>query len=247
MATSPLTLDLFDQWTASAATKATPASTPQPQVAEADADADAPQTVAQTRATPANLRRAIQELLKHGWLEQQSKPQLFRHLATELARANALLEPLDLEVRMDDTRGLAYVAIPSDFQGEDGQEDEWTHPLVRRQRLTLEQSLLLAILRREFLQREQEGGIGRPVQIAVDSLLPQLEIYLGSTGSDMQERKRLAALLEHLRGHGVVSDVDAQERITIRPMIAHLANPENLQALLTQLRALSADSTGNAT
>ena len=30
-------------------------------------------------------------------------------------------------------------------------------------------------------------------------------------------------------------------------MIAHLANPENLQALLTQLRALSADSTGNAT
>lgn len=118
---------------------------------------------------------------------------------------------------------------------------------MRRQRLTLEQSLLLAILRREFLQREQEGGIGRPVQIAVDSLLPQLEIYLGSTGSDMQERKRLAALLEHLRGHGVVSDVDAQERITIRPMIAHLANPENLQALLTQLRALSADSTGNAT
>ena len=63
----------------------------------------------------------------------------------------------------------------------------------------------------------------------------------------VQERKRLAALLEHLRGHGVVSDVDAQERITIRPMIAHLANPENLQALLTQLRALSADSTGNAT
>src|SRR5574344_1418816 len=126
MATSPLTLDLFDQWTASAAPKAAPASTPQPQVAEAeaDADADAPQTLAQTRATPANLRRAIQELLKCGWLEQQSKPQLFRHLATELARANALLEPLDLEVRMDDTRGLAYVAIPSDFQGEDGQEDE---------------------------------------------------------------------------------------------------------------------------
>src|SRR5574344_900707 len=118
MATSPLTLDLFDQWTASAAPKAAPASTP------AVAAEDAPQTLAQTRATPANLRRAIQELLKYGWLEQQSKHQLFRHLATELARANALLEPLDLEVRMDDTRGLAYVAIPSDFQGEDGQEDE---------------------------------------------------------------------------------------------------------------------------
>ena len=130
---------------------------------------------------------------------------------------------------------------------DESEQDDWTHPLMKRQRLTLEQSLLLALLRREFLQREQESGTGAVVRITVDSLQPQLETYLGATGSDMQERKRLAALLEHLRGHGVVSDVDAQERITIRPMIAHLANPENLQALLTQLRALSADSTGNAT
>jgi hypothetical protein len=34
--------------------------------------------------------------------------------------------------------------------------------------------------------------------------------------------------------------VDAQERITIRPMIVHLANPQNLQALLQHLRALAA-------
>ena len=198
-------------------------------------------------ATPASLRRAVQELLRQGLLERALKKPQFQQVATDTARVNALLEPLDLEVKVDDARGLAFVAVATGYQPDDSEEDEWTHPLVRRQRLTLEQSLLLAILRREFLQREQEGGIGRPVQIAVDSLLPQLEIYLGSTGSDMQERKRLAALLEHLRGHGVVSDVDAQERITIRPMIAHLANPENLQALLTQLRALSADSTGNAT
>jgi len=56
----------------------------------------------------------------------------------------------------------------------------------------------------------------------------------------MQERKRLLNLLENLRGHGVVSDVDAQERITIRPMIVHLANPQNLQALLQHLSALAA-------
>ena len=237
----PTAPDLFDQW--AAAPQASPAVDAQP--APEPPPEPAPEAVP---ATPQPLRRALQELLKMGLLEQASKPQLFRHIAIDTARVNALLEPLDLQVRVDDLRGLAYVAVAPGWQaGEAEDDDEWTHPLVRRQRLTLEQSLLLAILRREFLQREQEGGIGRPVQIAVDSLLPQLEIYLGSTGSDMQERKRLAALLEHLRGHGVVSDVDAQERITIRPMIAHLANPENLQALLTQLRALSADSTGNAT
>ena len=31
-------------------------------------------------------------------------------------------------------------------------------------------------------------------------------------------------------------DVDAQERVSIRPLIAHLANPENLQNLLQALR-----------
>jgi len=237
----PTAPDLFDQW--AAAPQASPAVDAQP--APEPPPEPAPEAVP---ATPQPLRRALQELLKMGLLEQASKPQLFRHIAIDTARVNALLEPLDLQVRVDDLRGLAYVTVAPGWQaGEAEDDDEWTHPLVRRQRLTLEQSLLLAILRREFLQREQESGTGAVVRITVDSLLPQLEIYLGSTGSDMQERKRLAALLEHLRGHGVVSDVDAQERITIRPMIAHLANPENLQALLTQLRALSADSTGNAT
>ena len=233
MTTAP---DLFDQWAAAAA----------PPPADPDPAAPAPETTAAPAATPAALRRAVQELLKNGLLEQSAKPLLFRQLHTEQARVNTLLEPLDLQLRVDDVRGLALVAVAADYAGEAVDDDEWTHPLVRRQRLTLEQSLLLAILRREFLQREQEGGIGRPVQIAVDSLLPQLEIYLGSTGSDMQERKRLAALLEHLRGHGVVSDVDAQERITIRPMIVHLANPENLQALLAQLRTLTTGSAGHA-
>ena len=55
----------------------------------------------------------------------------------------------------------------------------------------------------------------------------------------MQERKRLGQLLENLRTHGMVSDVDAQDCITIRPMIVHLLNPENLQTLLLRLRAVA--------
>ncbi|MDD2609020.1 MAG: DUF4194 domain-containing protein [Giesbergeria sp.] len=240
------TPDIFDQWAGAA-----PAPAPQ----QPDA-ADAAQAAPSTEPTPANtelahatplaLRRAVQELLKNGLLEQSAKPQLFRQIANDTARINAQLEPFDLQVRVDDVRGLAFVLVAPDYYGEAEDEDEWTHPLVRRQRLTLEQSLLLAILRREFLQREQESGLGVPVQLAVDGLLPQLEIYLGATGSDMQERKRLGTLLESLRGHGVVSEVDAQESITIRPMIVHLANPQNLQALLQHLQALAQGDTAAA-
>lgn len=54
----------------------------------------------------------------------------------------------------------------------------------------------------------------------------------------MQDRKRLLELLEKLRAHDVVSEVDAQDQLTIRTMIVHLANPENLQGLLAHLRGL---------
>lgn len=193
-------------------------------------------------ATPASLRRAVQELLRQGLLERALKKPQFQQVATDTERVNALLEPLDLQVKVDDVRGLAFVAVAPGYQPDDSEEDDWTHPLVRRQRLTLEQSLLLAMLRREFLQREQEHGLGVPVQLALDGLLPQLEIYLGHTGSDMQERKRLLNLLDNLHDHGVVSKVDAQDNFTIRPMIVHLANPENLQALLQRLRELGGNS-----
>ena len=224
--------DIFDQW-ASAATAAgeqaaAPPAAPEPGTAP---------------ATPVALRRAVQELVKYGLLEQAAKPHLFRQITTDTAKVDALLEPLDLRVLVDDHRGLVFVAIAAQYQPDGEDDDDWTHPLVRRQRLTLEQSLLLAILRREFLLREQESGLGTPVQLPVDSLLPQLEIYLGHTGSSMQERKRLLTLLESLRGHGVVSEVDAQDSFTIRPMIVHLANPENLQALLQQLRETGSGST----
>ncbi|MCL4771839.1 MAG: DUF4194 domain-containing protein [Burkholderiaceae bacterium] len=195
-----------------------------------------------TSRTPPNVRQALQFLLAHGWLESATKPKLFSLIAAQTTLLDALLEPLDLRVVVDDVRGLAFLAVVPDYAGDgtdESEQDDWTHPLMKRQRLTLEQSLLLALLRREFLQREQESGTGAVVRITVDSLLPQLETYLGATGSDMQERKRLGQLLENLRTHGMVSDVDAQDCITIRPMIVHLLNPENLQTLLLRLRAVA--------
>ena len=192
--------------------------------------------------TPSAVRKALQHLLGHGWLESASKPKLFSLIAAQTALFDTLLEPLDLRVVVDDVRGLAFLAVVPGYAGDDtdeSEQDDWTHPLMKRQRLPLDQSLLLALLRREFLQREQESGTGAVVRITVDSLLPQIEIYLGAMGSDMQERKRLLQLLENLRTHGMVTEVDAQDCITIRPMIVHLLNPENLQTLLLRLREVA--------
>ncbi|MBX9445909.1 DUF4194 domain-containing protein [Dickeya chrysanthemi] len=180
------------------------------------------------------IREATQELLKYGLLEEASKPNLYRVLLTHPEEVTRILEPLDLDIGIDEIRGLLYVKVRLD---ETPEQDEWSHPLVRRQRLNLEQSLLVAILRQHFVAWEQESGIGAgQAQIAIDDLLPQLQIYLGDPGSESKERTRLLTLLDQLKGHGLVTSPDAHERIVIRPIIAHLADPINLQALLAWLR-----------
>jgi hypothetical protein len=191
-------------------------------------------------ALGSGARGALLELLKYGLLEESAKPNLYRLLRLHRDALDAALGLFDLALRVDEVRGLAFVVVASGF---DGDEDEWSHPLVRRQRLTLEQSLLLAILRQQFVAHEVEAGVGAGgAQVALEDLLPHLQAYLGDLRSDALERKRLLALLEQLKGHGIVSDVDQQERVTIRPIIAHIANPENLTGLLQALREAAGEA-----
>lgn len=236
-------VDLFDQWAAEpgSAGDAEAAESVQPGLEEAQSAE--PSSAMGAVRTPVELRRALLDLLKHGWLEKVAKPRLFATIQNRTSDINHLLEPLDLQVQIDEARGLAYVTVlADDMAGEevaqDDAEDGWSHPLVFRQRLTLEQSLLVAILRREFIQQEQEGGLGVTVRIAVEDLQPQLDVFMDRSGSDAQDRKRLMQLLDNLRKHGMVSEVDAQDYVLIRPMIVHLANPENLQALLQHLQSV---------
>ncbi len=189
---------------------------------------------AEEARTEQRVREAVQELLKYGLLEQSHKPNLYRLALSQTEQVTAILEPLDLAVGIDEVRGLVFVKVR---QGDTAEQDDWSHPLVRRQRLNLEQSLLMAILRQHFIAYEQESGVGASQAIvAVDELIPQLQVYLGDLGSDARERNRMTTLLDQLKGHGLVSAPDAHDRVIVRPIIAHLANPENLQALLAWLR-----------
>jgi hypothetical protein len=186
--------------------------------------------------TPRQIKEATLELLKFGFIEEARKPHVYRTALMQQEAIARILEPLDLAMKVDDIRAIAYVAVAGQiFEAED---DEWSHPLVRRQRLNLEQSLLVAILRQHFIVHEQEAGVGASeAHISLDGLLPRLRVYLGDPGSDSQENKRLRNLLEQLKVHGIVSEIDANDLIAIRPIIAHLANPESLQNLLVALRA----------
>jgi hypothetical protein len=183
-----------------------------------------------------SVRATLLELMKYGLLEAVSKPNLYRTALLQRAELSNILRWMDLRLRVDEIRGLAFLLVVAPEEG----DDEWAHPLIRRQRLTLEQSLLVAILRQQFVAHEIEAGIGAEgARMAVEDLVPHLQAYLGDLGSDAQERKRLLTLLEQLKGHGLVSDVDQHELVTIRPIIVHLANPENLTQLILALRTVA--------
>ncbi|MBL3590713.1 MAG: DUF4194 domain-containing protein [gamma proteobacterium endosymbiont of Lamellibrachia anaximandri] len=196
---------------------------------------DGPALSDSQEVTPQSLKSAVQELLKYGVLEADHKPNLYRIALISFPAVNAILEPLDMAMKIDDIRGIAYLAIVENYA--DSEKDEWSHPLVRRQRLNLEQSLLVAILRRIYIAHEMESGIGTKTALAhLDELMPELNQFLGETGSDSRNDKRLRQLLEQLRGHGLVSEVDKNDQLTIRPLIVHIANPENLQNLLAAFK-----------
>ena len=181
------------------------------------------------------LKAATQELVKTGLLEMSSKPILYQTCLMQTSQVNQILEPLDLHCQIDDIRGLAFLLVATDAPPE--HNDAWQHPLVRRQRMNLEQSLMLAILRQHYIAHELEAGVGNQKAIVhLDELLPQLNQFLGASGSDERDDKRCRTLLEQLKGYALVSEIDENDKLTIRPLIVHLANPENLQHLIAALK-----------
>jgi hypothetical protein len=186
--------------------------------------------------TPVVLKSMVQELLRYGIVEATRKPNRYKAAQQHQKEINDVLEPLDLLMELDEIRGIAFLKVAGQLFDK---EEEWSHPLVRRQRFTLEQSLLVAILRQHFIAHEDDVGIGAEGAIVhIEDLLPQLQDFLGDLGSDAKEEKRLRNLLEKLKVHGIVSEIDAKDRLTIKPLIAHLANPESLETLLHHLKKL---------
>lgn len=184
------------------------------------------------------IRAVVQKLYKNGDIEEVEDPGLYRAAVANVDLVERILEPFDLNIQLDELRGLAFITVrqePSDTA------EGWTHPLVRRLTYTLEQTLLIALLRQHLIAFEMESGVGAGIaQMTVDDVVTQLHAYLGEPGSDLKDRGRAICLLEQLKNHHLVTAIDSNDRFTIRPLIAHVANPENLTTLIGWLETYGA-------
>jgi len=205
-------------------------------------DTNADENAAQNEVTrtPAIITSTVLEILRSGYLQQEAKPEAYIAGRQYFSQIQEILEPLDLRLIVDERRGLLMVATYDESRNDANLEAAWNHPLVRRQRLTLEQSLLLALLRRHFLLHEQDKGIGMgEVRVDVVDLVNEMMTFLMDSGSDQNNTRRIHTLIEQLKDHGVVTSPNEHGEVTVRPLIVHLANPENLRALLDQYEGLA--------
>lgn len=198
--------------------------------------------------TSAEVRNAVQELLKYGLLEADRKRNLYRIALTYHEAIQQILEPLDFSLKIDEVRGLAFLLIrnrigePDNPENGETIDETLTHPLVRRQRLNMEQTLLLARLRQLYLAHEQDNGIGAgQARTSIEELVSDLEVYLPSSGSQTRDENRVRSLLEQLRSHSLVTEPDENGRVGIRPIITHVASPESLLQLLAHYKRVTAD------
>jgi hypothetical protein len=196
----------------------------------------------EARTNP-EISNVVQEVLKHGYIEGDERAVFYESAKKNFTEINRILEPLGFRMKIDDNRGLLILMILEPSKTSLEIDEAWSHPLVRRQRLTLEQSLLLAILRRYYVVQEQEVGIGMSaVKVYVEDLVKDMETFIGDSGSDQKNERRVLHLLDQLKGHGIVSEPDKNEEVTIRPLIIYLADPDNLKELLKQYQQVAESS-----
>lgn len=179
---------------------------------------------------------AFFELQKQGMIEASLKPVLYQDARAAFGELSKHFTYLRLSLKLDDVRGLIYLEVAESFIAEGG--DSWSHPLVTKQRFTTEQSLLLAILRQKFLTLENETGANGPKVVIFIEIYQILLHYLGDSGSDDKNRRKVEQLIEKLRPYGIVSEIRADGTFLVRPIITKVLNPESLTALLAHYSSL---------
>jgi hypothetical protein len=61
--------------------------------------------------TGLEVKEVTQELLKHGYVEESANPALFQRAMVHEREILRVLEPLDLAVRLDTHRGVAFLVV----------------------------------------------------------------------------------------------------------------------------------------
>ena len=122
--------------------------------------------------------------LMRGVVEQDSHPQVWRHLQGAALQVREHVAALGLDLVLDDVEGYAFLRALPDQQLAEVRTGRPALPrLVRRHALTYPVSLLLALLRKRLAEFDASSGEARLV-LTREQVVDLVAVFLAGTGQE---------------------------------------------------------------
>ena len=221
---------LFDQYAATPVADMSPTSKTPP-----DDDAAESATEQQIGLLP-DARRALISLLRNGVVRFDTKRKIFEGLIKHQQAIQQHLADMYLVMLLDEAAGIAML-LQQDIN-EDGEEEDATS-LITRRTLTIYDTLLLLMLRKQYQERETAGE--QQVFIDVDWLEEQLMPFTPLTNSERRDKSKLNGALNRMKDRHILAAVRGEEgRLEVTPVIRYVVNAEYLEKMLAEYRDLLA-------
>lgn len=138
------------------------------------------------------------------------------------------LAVIGLDLHLDESDGFAFLRQAASDEPEGGEAEPTELPkLIRRQPLPYDLSLLLVLLRKRLIERDQTGGESLRVVVTRSELRESLSAFLPERGDETKLAKRVDALLNKAISLGVLRRLrDEQGSFELRPIIKALVDAD---------------------
>jgi hypothetical protein len=188
-------------------------------------------------AMPADARRALVSLLRHGVILANDRNKLYESLCRYQSKVRHFLADVYLQLVLDEKAGVAFVASiePGDESLEEGEE---VISLINKRTLSLYDTLVLLILRKHYQERETAGE--QRIIIDADKVESHLTPFLPLINSERKARDQLNAALKRCKDKRILNTVrGSEERFEITPVIRYVVNADFLEKLLAEYLKLA--------
>ncbi len=185
---------------------------------------------------PPEAKRALVNLMRMGSIIATQKPKLFEQICRHEELIQAHLSDMYLRLLLDEKAGVALV-LQQEIIGDGGEEDD-IYTLITPRTLTLNDSLLLLVLRKYYQDREAAGE--QRIIIDIEQIEAFLTPFLPLSNSSKSDRRKLSTSLSRMTERKILSSVRGEDsRFEITAVIRYVVSAEFLERLLAEYQKLA--------
>ncbi len=196
-----------------------------------------PATTARPRHSELDLPLVLTSLLR-GVVEQDSYPQVWRHLLGLTSQVRDHVALLGLSLVLDEVEGYAFLrALPDDQLAELRAGKPALPRLVRRHALTYPVSLLLALLRKRMAEFDASSGDVRLV-LSREQIVEMVTVFLAASSNEARTVDQVDAAIAKAAELGFLRRVPGEAgRFEVRRILKAFVDGQWLADFDARLRA----------